>query len=76
MVLTRESHLDMVKIDHHTRNAVFVSNTSKVITQTDRHTQRQTHRYTHRQYENITSTAYAEGNKSDLCLDTYGNIRF
>ena len=40
------------------------------------HTDTHIHRHTHSHYENITSNAYAEGNKSELCLYTYGNIVF
>ena len=44
-------------------NEVSMSTTSKVIAQTDRHTDAQIRRQTHlnRHYENITFTAYAGG---------------
>ena len=48
----------MVKIYHYTKNETSISNASKVIAQTDRHTHRQTHRHD----ETITSTAYAGSN--------------
>ena len=52
MTLVLKIDLDMVKILYHTKNEVSMSKHSKVIAQTDRHTDRQTHR----QYENITFT--------------------
>ena len=56
--------LHMVKMYHHTKNEVSMSNGSKVIAQT--HTQTHRHRHTHRQDENITPTAYTGGNKDSL----------
>ena len=41
-----------------------MSTHSKVIAQTDRQTH--THTHTHRHDENITSTAYAGGNNTDI----------
>ena len=55
--------LDIVKMYHHTKNEVSMSTASKVIAQTDTHTHTYTDRQTDRHDENITSTAYAGGNK-------------
>ena len=43
MTLAPELILDMVKMYHHSKNEVSVSNASKVIAQTDRQTDRPTH---------------------------------
>ena len=64
--------LDMVKMYHHTKNEVSMSTGSKVITQTD--TDRHTH--THRHDENITSTAYAGGNKDCSGINIKKNFPF
>ena len=45
MTLILKFALDMVKIYHHTKNEVSMSNTSKVIAGTDRQTDRQTDRH-------------------------------
>ena len=65
MTLILTLDLDMVKMYHHTKNEVSMSNHSKAIAQTDRqiHTQTDRHTHTHRHDENITSTAYAGGNE-------------
>ena len=62
MTLILKPDLDIVKIYYHTKNEVSMSTGSKVIAQTDKHTDRQTDWHTHTHNENITSTAYAGGN--------------
>ena len=62
MTFTLKLDPDIVKMYHHTKNEVSMSTGSKVIAWTD--TQTDTH--THRHYENITSTAYAGGNESNV----------
>ena len=68
MTLILKLDLDIVKIYHHTKNEVSMSTGSKVIAQTDTHTDTHTHTdmHTHTHYENITSTAYAGGNKYQM----------
>ena len=43
MTLILDLDLDMVKMYHHTKNEVSMSDASKVIAQTDSHTDRLTH---------------------------------
>ena len=59
MTLILKLDLDIVKMCHHTKNEVSMLTASKVIAQTDRHTQ------THRHDENITSATYAGGNNTE-----------
>ena len=47
MALILKQDLDMVKMYHHTKNEVSMSNASEVIAQTDKHTKTQAHRQTH-----------------------------
>ena len=61
MALILKLDLDIVKKYHHTKNEVSVSTHSKGMTQTDTHTGTQTN--TQMIEENITSNAYAGGNK-------------
>ena len=68
MTLILKFDLDMVNMYHHTKKQVSMSIHSKVIAQTNRHTQGQTH--THRHDENITSIAYMGGKE----LSTNGTI--
>ena len=68
MTLVLKLDLDIVKMYHHTKNEVSMSTPSKVIAQTDTQTDTDTH--THRHDENITSTAYAGGNKPNGYLET------
>ena len=65
MTLILKLELGIVKMYHHTKNAVSMSIASKVIAQTDTHihTHTQTNRQTCRHDKNITSTAYAGGNE-------------
>ena len=60
--------LDILKMYHHTKNEVFMSTGSKVIAQKDTQSDRltHTHTHTHTHDENITSTAYAGGNKKTM----------
>ena len=62
MTLILKLDLDIVKMYHHMKNEVSMSTGSKVIARTDRQTDTHTHTHTHD--KNITSTAYAGGNKN------------
>ena len=48
MTLVVELDLDIVNMSHHSKNEGSISRHSKVITQTDRHTDGQTDRQTHK----------------------------
>ena len=68
MTLILKFNLDIVKLYHYTKNELSMSNISKVIAQTDRQTD--THIHTHTHYENITSTAHAEGKNNQYIKDS------